>query len=116
MVFSADMVHILPGYPMESPYDPIIVILAFYLQLPQGFPDNVVRKDLLRAIVKSDMSSIGESIGGTILSVQSSPSTTGTPEGKVEDKRTGTIVGASVGGAVFVIIVAILLGFKISNK
>ena len=114
MIFSADMVHILPGYPMQSPDDPLITLLAFYLQLPQGFSDSVVTKDVLQAIVKSDMPSIEGSMGSSISSVQPFVSTADTKEDEENDeesKPTSVIIGASVGGVLlFVFIVA--LGFR----
>ncbi|KAL9953484.1 hypothetical protein ACROYT_G040907 [Oculina patagonica] len=124
MVFSGDMVHILPGYPKQSPDDPLIALLAFYLQLPQGFSENVVHRDALKAIVNSNMSSIGGSIGSTILRVEPLRSITDSPDDKDEDKQgdgeskpVSAIIGSSVGGVVlFVIIVTLLLCFKRSNR
>ncbi|KAJ7356101.1 hypothetical protein OS493_027029, partial [Desmophyllum pertusum] len=118
MIFSADMVHILPGYPMQSPDDSLITLLAFYLQLPQGFSDSVVTKDVLQAIVKSDMPSIEGSMGSSISSVQPFVSTADTKEDEENDeesKPTSVIIGASVGGVLlFVFIVA--LGFRFVLK
>ena len=124
MAFSGNMVHIMPGYPMQSPEDTRIALLAFYLQLPEGFPDNVVSKDVLIDIVNSNMSSIGRSMNGTILSVKSLLTTTpGTFSGEQTDDETGeksetknapsAIIGASVGGVLFlIVIVLIILTFK----
>lgn len=124
MAFSGNMVHIMPGYPMQSPEDTRIALLAFYLQLPEGFPDNVVSKDVLIDIVNSNMSSIGGSMNGTILSVKSLLTTTpATFNGEQTDDETGeksepknatsAIIGASVGGVLFlIVIVLIILTFK----
>lgn len=124
MAFSGNMVHIMPGYPMQLPEDTRIALLAFYLQLPEGFPDNVVSKDVLIDIVNSNMSSIGGSMNGTILSVKSLLTTTpGTFNGEQTDNETGEksepknatspIIGASVGGLLFlIVIVLIILTFK----
>lgn len=124
MAFSGNMVHIMPGYPMQSPEDTRIALLAFYLQLPEEFPDNVVSKDVLIDIVNSNMSSIGGSMNGTILSVKSLLTTTpGTFSGEQTDDETGeksepknatsAIIGASVGGVLFlIVIVLIILTFK----
>lgn len=124
MAFSGNMVHIMPGYPMQSPEDTRIALLAFYLQLPEEFPDNVVSKDVLIDIVNSNMSSIGGSMNGTILSVKSLLTTTpGTFNGEQTDNETGEksepknatspIIGASVGGVLFlIVIVLIILTFK----
>ncbi|KAJ7356102.1 hypothetical protein OS493_027030 [Desmophyllum pertusum] len=120
MVFSADMVHILLGYPMQSPEDPLMTLLAFYLQLPQGFSDNVITKDILQAIVKSDMSSIEGSMGSTISSVQPLASTADTKEDEEnaeESKPTNVVIGASVGGVLlFVVIVALGLRFLLKGR
>lgn len=124
MAFSGNMVHIMPGYPMQSPEDTRIALLAFYLQLPEEFPDNVVSKDVLIDIVNSNMSSIGGSMNGTILSVKSLLTTTpATFNGEQTDDETGEksepknatspIIGASVGGVLFlIVIVLIILTFK----
>lgn len=124
MAFSGNMVHIMPGYPMQLPEDTRIALLAFYLQLPEEFPDNVVSKDVLIDIVNSNMSSIGGSMNGTILSVKSLLTTTpATFNGEQTDDETGeksepkkaasAIIGASVGGVLFlIVIVLIILTFK----
>ena len=120
MVFTSDMVHILPGYPKKSPDDPTITLLAFYLQLPQGSSDDTVNKDVLTAIVKSDMPSIEGSIGGTILSVQPLPLTDNSEindNSDEESKPTSVIIGACVGCVLLLIIVGtIVLAYKRSNR
>ena len=106
------MVHILPGYPKKSTDNPSITLLAFYLQLPQGFSDDIVDKDVLKAIVKSEAKSIERLLGGTIVSVQPLIATTetGTEEGDKESNPQITfIVGASVGVVVLVVVIAALL-------
>lgn len=111
------MVHILFGYPKQSPGDPEIALLAFYLRLSSG---TVVNKDVVKNIVESDMSNIGGSMGSTIVRVEPFPSTTEKIEGNNEDKEseaviipTSVTVCVSVGGALFfVTIVALLLRFK----
>ena len=107
MIFSADMVHI--GYPLQSPDDPLITLLAFYLQRSQGLSDYVVTKDVLQAIVKSDMSSIEGSMGSTIVSVQPLSSTANTKEDEENDdesKPTSVIIVASV---VVVLLLAVIV-------
>ena len=120
MVFTSDMVHILPDYPMNFPDDPIITLLAFYLQLPKRFSNGVVNKDVLKAIVESDVSSIEGSIGGTILSVQPLPLTDTSEtndESDEESKLRSVIIGASVGGVLLLIIVGTLvLAYKRRNR
>ncbi len=119
-VFTSDMVHILPGYPKQSPDDPLITLLAFYLQLPQGFSENFVDKDVLKDIVESDVSSIGGSIGGTISSVQPFPLTdtpTTDDENDEESKPTSVIIGASVGGALLLVLIGLfVLSYKKSRR
>lgn len=123
MVFTNDMVQILPGYPMESPDDPQIALLAFFLQMPQGSTDNVVHRDVLEDIVKSDMSGIGGSMGSTVVSVQPLFPTTENPGGDDQDNenepKSGMVfIGAFVGGGVvlLVVTVALLRGCKKSNR
>lgn len=107
------MVHIFPGYPKESPQNPSITLLAFYLQLPKGFSDNVVNKDVLKAIVESNKSRIEEVVGGTIISIQPYIFTTYTETTEDSDEkpksRNVIFLGASVGGVIMVVIFAILL-------
>ena len=105
------MVHIFPGYPMESTDNPSIALLAFYLQLPQGFTDNIVNKDVLKAIVESGKSSIEELVGGTIVGVQPYISVTETTEdsdSRPKSKK-AIFIGASVSVVIMVVILAILL-------
>ena len=118
------MVHIMPGYPIQSPDDNRIALLAFYLQLSEGFSENVVPKDVLIDIVNSDRSSIGGSLNGTILSVQ--PLVKTTPGKQTDDEggeesepknATFAIIGASAAGALFLlVIVALILTFKKGSK
>ena len=115
VVFTSDLVHILPDYPKQSPSDSEIALLAFYIQYPQGFSDSAVKKDVLKAIVESDTSSIGGSVGGTILSVESLFSTTETTEESDEEPKSkhAIIIGASVGGAILIVI---LIGIVLRCK
>jgi len=119
------MVHILPGYPTQSPDDPDVALLAFYLSIRQGLLNNtVVNKDVLKDIVNEDISTIGRSMGGTIVSVEPLPSTTEKLQDTNEDeendsnsKATNVIIGASLGGVlIFVIIVAAFVSCKRSNR
>lgn len=127
MKFSHEMVHILPGYPMQSKDDPGIAIVAFYVHLPDGAARGaVVRGDVLKDIVENEKDKIGESMDSTVVSAQPLPSTTETLEDTNKDKDNGNegksgptnvITGASIGGGVlFVIIAALLLGWKKSNR
>lgn len=108
MVFTSDTVHILPDYPKQSPDDPQIALLAFYIQQPQGFSNAAIKKEVLKAIVESDTSRIEESVGGTILSVQPLISTTETTNESDEEPKSknAIIIGVSV---VFVILIVILV-------
>ena len=127
MMFSRDMVHILPGYPKLSPDDPKVAMLAFYVRFHQGLSKTtvVIKKDVLMDIVKSDLSRIEESMDGTIISVKPMVSSPDKLQNANEDLRsdglsqnTMLIVGASIGGAVFVaIITALLVGlYKRRNR
>ncbi|XP_078343191.1 uncharacterized protein LOC144628942 isoform X2 [Oculina patagonica] len=119
MVFSRDKVHILPGYPKQLAVDPLVALLAFYLQFPQGLSDNIVRKEVVKAILESDVSSIEESMNGTIISVQSLVSTTDPTEKSDEESKptTAIIIGACVGGVLLlVIIIALVLACKRSLR
>ena len=108
---------------MQSNDDPDIAIVAFYVHLPQGAARGaVVRGDVLKDIVENEKDKIGESIDSTVVSAQPLPSTIEKLEDTNKDKDNGNedksgptnvIIGASVGGGVlFVIIAALLLGWK----
>ncbi|XP_078364332.1 uncharacterized protein LOC144648698 isoform X1 [Oculina patagonica] len=117
MVFTSDMVNILPGYPKQSPDNPSITLLAFYLQHSQG----IVSKSVLKAIVESDVSSLEGSIGGTILRVQSSPTRNGNGKDDGSDEESNpmsAIIGAAVGDGLLLVIVgaAIVFVFKRRNR
>ncbi|KAL9958176.1 hypothetical protein ACROYT_G035153 [Oculina patagonica] len=119
LVFSRDRVHILPGYPKQLSDDPLIALLACYLQFPQAVSDDIVRKDVLIAIIESDVSSIEVSINGTILSVQPLFSSTKTTEKSDEESKPANaiIIGVCVGVLLLVIIiVAVVLACKRSNR
>ncbi|XP_015751523.1 PREDICTED: uncharacterized protein LOC107331448 [Acropora digitifera] len=122
MVFSPNLVHILPGYPKQSPKDPKNAMLAFYLSLPPEISQgSVVSKEILTIIIKSNMTSIGGSMNASIVSVDAlnSPSTAfqsnDDRSNKSEANRTA-IVGGSVGGSLFVVLIAILLVVYMRNR
>ena len=114
MVFTSDRVLILPGYPKESANSPSITLLALYLQFPQEFSDDIVDNDVLKAIVESDTSRVGLSVGGTISSVQPFSTTDTRDESDEEPKsKNAIIVGVCVGVVTLdIILVAIFLQFK----
>ena len=109
------MVHILPGYPKTSPDDPLITLIAFYLQLPKGFSNATVNKNVLVDIVKSDTPSIEGSLSGTIVTVKSlqSKEHVDDDDSDRDSIPTGAMIGASLGGALFLVVaVALLLRCK----
>ena len=115
IVFSPSMVHILPGYPKQSPKDPKNAMLAFYLSLsPEISQGSVVSKEILTTVIKSNMKSIGGSMNASIVSVAplNSPSTAfqsnDDRNNKSEANRMVTVAG-SVGGSLFVVLIAVLL-------
>ena len=125
VTFTADMVHILPGYPKQSDDSPGIILLAFYLSLPKGISESsIVPETLLRKMVMDHKDNIETSIGGEILSVDPFPS--GTEQQKNEEsdkgndgksKPTNVIIGASVGGGLLLItIAAVLIGCKKTDR
>ncbi len=100
---------------MQSPDDPLITLLAFYLQLSRWSLDNVVHRDVLKAIVKSDMYCIGIWMDITLLSVQPLFSTKETTEMPTEkdDKSVIVAIAASLGGVLLLVFIVVLfLGFK----
>ena len=116
MVFSPNMVHILAGYPKQSPEDPKVAMIAFYLNLPPEVSQGtVVSKDILTTVIESNVLSIGRSVDGSIVSVNpsSSPSmefqTNRNRNNKSEANSTGAIVGAIIGGCLFLVVIVALL-------
>ena len=123
--FTVDMVHILPGYPKQSDKTLGVVLLAFYLSLPRGISESsIVSERVLHDIVISHKENIQASIGGEILSVIRLPSGKEQVNKEESDKGndgksrpTNVIIGASVGGGVLLIIIAaVLIGCKKSDR
>ena len=113
MVFYPNMVHILPGYPKQSPEDPIVAMIALYLSLtPKGSQGTVLSKDILTTVIKSNMPSIGKSLDGSIVSVYPislPPRTFPTNDNLNNSVANRTvIVGAIVGVFLFVVVIAAL--------
>ena len=112
MVFSPDMVHILPGYPKQSPEDLEVTMIAFYLSLPPGISQGtVVSKDMLTTVVERNMQSIGRSIDSSIVSVKpsSSPPKNEFRTNESEGNHTGAIAGGVVGGCLLLVVGALLV-------
>lgn len=116
MVFSRKMVHILPGYPKQSPEDPEVTMVAFYLSLPPEVSQGtVVPKDSLTIIVESNIASIGRSMDSFIVSVKplSLPAkefqTNNYKSNKLGANHTAAIVGGAVGGCFFLVVIVVLL-------
>ena len=109
------MVHILPGYPKQSPEDPKVVMIALYLSLPPEVSQStVLSKDILATVIIQNMPSIGKSLNGFILSVYP----TNSPPTKVPTNGNRTpmvIVGVTVGLFV-VVIAASLVVYKKSRR
>ena len=115
MVFTSEMVHILPGYPNMSPNDPLISFLAFYLK----FGDNIVRKEVLKAIVESGMSSIERSTGSNIMSVQPLFITANEAEARFEESNPAkaVIIAVTVAGVLLLVIIgALVVSCKRNNR
>ena len=116
------MVHILPGYPKQSPKDPKNAMLAFYLSLPPEVSQgSVVSVEILTTIIKSNMTSIGGSMNLSIVSVDalSSPSAAYQSNDDSSTKSEGNrmvIVGGIVGGSLFVVLIAAVLVVYKKNK
>ena len=108
MVFWPNMVHILPGYPKQSPEDPKVVMIALYLSLPPEVSQStVLSKDILATVITKNMSSIGKSLNGSIVSVYpaSSPTESPTSTTSPPDDRI-VIIGVTVGVCLIVVVIA----------
>ena len=106
------MVHILQGYPKQSPEDPEVTMIAFYLSFPPEISQGtVVSEGMLTTVVESNMQSIGRSMDSSIVSVKPLRSLsinkfrTNEPEGN----HAGAIAGGVVGGCFFLIVGAVLV-------
>ena len=115
MVFYPNMVHILPGYPKQSPEDSKVAMIALFLSLPPEVSQGtILSKDILATVITKNMSSIGKSLNGSIVSVYptSSPptepptSTTSPSEDPSHDDRM-VIIGVIVGVCLFVVVIAV---------
>ena len=125
VTFTADMLHILSGYPKRSDDSPDVVLLAFYLSLPRGTSESsVVSESILHDIVMGHKENIQTSLGGEISSDDPFPSATEVLKNEESDegnsgksKPTKVIIGASVGGGLLLIIIAaVLIGCKKSDR
>ena len=125
VTFTADMVHIHPGYPKQSDDPSEVVLLAFYLGLPQGISEStIVPETVLHKIVMGHKDNIETSIGGEISSVDPFPSGTEPQKDDESDKGndgkskpTNVIIWVSVGCVLLLIIItAILIGCKTTDR
>ena len=119
------MVQILPGYPKQSDDSPWVILLAFYLSLPQGISESIlVPETVLSKIVMGHKENIQTSIAGEILSANPLQSDTeqlkdaeSDKENDGKSKPTNVIIGASVGGGLLLIIIAaVLIGCKKTGR
>mgnify|MGYP002259933277 CR=1 FL=1 len=113
MVFYPNMVHILPGYPKQSPEDSKVAMIALFLSLPPEVSQGtILSKDILATVITKNMSSIGKSLNGSIVSVYptssppTEPSTTSPSEDPSHDDRM-VIIGVIVGVCLFVVVIAV---------
>ncbi|XP_067047997.1 tolloid-like protein 2 isoform X2 [Acropora muricata] len=120
MVFSPNMVHILPGYPKRSPEDPKVAMIALYLSLPPDVSQGtVLSKYILTTLIKRNMPSIGRSINGSIVKVYplgSPPGEFQNNDNKSDANRTGATVGGIVGGCLFLVVIVALLMFYVKYR
>ncbi|XP_044181799.1 cubilin-like isoform X2 [Acropora millepora] len=120
MVFSPNMVHILPGYPKRSPEDPKVAMIALYLSLPPDVSQGtVLSKYILTTVIKRNMPSIGRSINGSIVKVYplgSPPGEFQNNDNKSDANRTGATVGGIVGGCLFLVVIVALLMFYVKYR
>ena len=116
------MVQILPGYPKQSDDSPGVILLAFYLSLPQGISESsIVPGTVLSKIVMDHKENIQTSIGGEILSADPLPEQLNDGESDKENdgqsKPLNVIIGASLGGGLLLIIIAAaLIGCKKAGR
>ena len=114
------MVQILPGYPKQSDDSPGVILLAFYLSLPQGISESsIVPETVLSKIVMDHKENIQTSIGGEILSADPLPENDGESdkENDGQSKPLNVIIGASLGGGLLLIIIAAaLIGCKKAGR
>ena len=119
MVFSPNMVHLLPEYPKQSPEDPKVTMIAFYLSLPPEVSQGtVLSKDILTTVIKSNMSSIGRSINGSIVSVEpfSSPRSPMTNENRNLGNSDGNLTVIVCGIVVGCLFVVVIVALWVANK
>ena len=117
------MVHLLPEFPKQSAKDLQVTMIAFYLSLPPEVSrGTLVSKDILTAVIKSNMPGIGKSIDGTVVSVDpwSSSSvvlqTNDNRNNKSEVNYTKATVGGICGGCLFVVVIAALWAVYVKNE
>ena len=113
MVFYPNMVHILPGYPKQSPEDSKVAMIALFLSLPPEVSQGtILSKDILATVITKNMSSIGKSLNGSIVSVYPmSPLPRKVPTNDLNNSEAVrmVIVGAIIGICLFVVVVVVVI-------
>jgi len=119
-LYTADQVHLLPGYPRNAP-DSLLV--AFYVQQPLGqFIGNVsvLPGVTLHDIVLNNTAQLEPAVGGKILRVEILFKPTTSPTEKpVEEESSFDMwkrIAIGVSSGVFVIILVIVISFLCARK
>lgn len=115
-IYTADEVHLLPGYPKNSS-DSLQV--AFYVKQPAGgFIGNnsVLHRDTLVAIIIDYKSDIEKAIGANITDIETlfKPSTTtesptAGPAEPADDDWKWIVIGVVIGVVVIIILIGLLI-------
>ncbi|XP_031551132.1 uncharacterized protein LOC116288477 [Actinia tenebrosa] len=111
MIFTSELVHFLPGYPMQTVYsknpENMIAALAFYLKFPPESGMNsteVLSRGVLLDAVTTSIGPISKAINKTILLVSTHRPVT-PPRAQRSKSNKKAIIGGSVTAAIILIVI-----------
>ena len=112
----------LPGYPKQISFSPLLANISFYIQSPAGSSFSVVPKAAVVSIVQNSVASISSALNANVSGVQilyedtttatSPPVTTpvqGVPTEKENNSKLKYIIAGGVVGGVLLIIIILLI-------
>lgn len=118
ILFTSDQVHLLPGFP-DQDVNLLRIRVAFYVQLPPGVAvdfSSALNKNILLTVISESREKMEITLNATIINIKvahledtTASSTTVTPPAHLEKTTVYFIIGGTVAGLIFVIILSVLI-------